>query len=220
MSADGGSGFLYPFLGASEDDVSSLLDDLARSAAAKAATSMSLQADTIAACESQLGDVAGAMAERLAAGGRVFAFGNGGSATDAAGLAALFSRPPRGTPVAARSLVADEAILTALSNDVGFDVVFSRQLIAQAGAGDIAVGISTSGNSDNVLRAFEEGSRRGLLTVGLAGYDGGGMASCTALDHCVIVRSDSVHRVQEAQAAVVYALWERVQGRLELTAVR
>ena len=155
------------------------------------------------------------MAARFEAGGRLFAFGNGGSSTDAAGVVALFSHPPIGRPLPARSLVADHAVLTALANDVGFELVFSRQLIATARPGDIALGLSTSGGSVNLLRAFAEARRLGLLTVGLAGYDGGSMAAAGTIDHCLVVRSDSVHRIQETQSAVVFDLWERVQRRLD-----
>ena len=151
------------------------------------------------------------MAQRFAAGGRLFTFGNGGSSTDAASLAALFARPPTGTPLAARCLADDSAVLTALANDVGFELVFSRQLIAHSEPSDIALGISTSGNSRNLLVAFEEASRRGLLTVGIAGYDGGEMAASEHVQHCLVVRDDSVHRVQETQAALGYALWRAVQ---------
>ena len=105
-------------------------------------------------------------------------------------------------------------MLTALGNDVGFDLVFARQLIAHAREGDIAVGMSTSGSSRNVIIAFTEARRRGLLTIGLAGYDGGEMAASPDVDHCLVVSSDSVHRVQEAQAAVSFALWSAVQDRL------
>ncbi|MGH9295808.1 MAG: D-sedoheptulose-7-phosphate isomerase, partial [Acidimicrobiales bacterium] len=112
------------------------------------------------------------------------------------------------------SLVEDRAVLTALGNDVGFELVFSRQLVAHARAGDIAVGFSTSGGSANVLRTFSEARRRGLLTIGLAGYDGGAMAASDDLAHCLVVHSDSVHRIQEAQDAVVLELWSLVQDRL------
>ena len=151
------------------------------------------------------------MARRFRAGGRLFTFGNGGSATDAASFAALFTRPPRGQGLPARSLVADEATLTALGNDVGFELVFSRQLIAHSRAGDMAMGFSTSGNSDNVIRAFSEARRRQLMTVGLAGHDGGQMATCGDLDYCLVVGSDSVHRIQETQDAVGLTIWQRVQ---------
>jgi D-sedoheptulose 7-phosphate isomerase len=102
-----------------------------------------------------------------------------------------------------------------LANDVGFDLVFSRQLIAHARPGDMAVGFSTSGDSVNVLRALEEASGRGLLTVGVCGYAGGAVASSGAVDHCLIVRSDRVHRIQEVQAALTLQLWSDVQRRLD-----
>ncbi|MDP8927847.1 MAG: SIS domain-containing protein [Actinomycetota bacterium] len=208
------TGFLYPFLEAEERDSAALLADLARSANAKAEESLRLRAASLEGCNAQLDEVAAIIAERFAAGGRMFTFGNGGSATDAAGLAMLFTRPPWGTSLPARSLVSDESILTALANDVGFDVVFARQLIAHAREGDMAVGLSTSGNSENVIRAFEEARRRDITTIGLAGYEGGAMGACPDLQHCIIVRADSVHRIQESQAAIGYVLWERVQAAL------
>ena len=125
--------------------------------------------------------------------------------------------PIVGTPCRARSLVADSSVLTALANDVGFELVFSRQLIAHARADDIALGFSTSGGSQNVLRAFAEARARGLLTVGMCGYDGGAMATSGDVEHCLIVRSDSVHRVQETQQALLHALWSAVQRALERT---
>jgi D-sedoheptulose 7-phosphate isomerase len=203
--------FLYPFIDAEERDAASLLGDLAASAEAKAAESGRLRAATLEACSASIEAVAAAMAARFATGGRLFSFGNGGSATDAAGLAALFRRPPWGLALPAVSLAADEAILTALSNDVGFDLVFSRQLIARSRPGDMAVGLSTSGNSVNLLHAFAEARRRGLLTVGLAGYDGGQMAADADVDHCLVARAESIHRIQESQAALVFAIWSRVQ---------
>ena len=152
-----------------------------------------------------------AMAERFRRGGRLFAFGNGGSATDAEGTVDLFRYPPSGRALAAMSLVEDQAVLTALANDVGFELVFSRQIIAHARPGDIALGFSTSGDSLNLLKAFEEASRRRLMTVGLCGYEGGEMASGNLVEHCLVVRSDSVHRIQETQDALVWELWTTVQ---------
>lgn len=203
--------FLYPFIERDERDVGSLLEDLTRSAEAKIDMSATLRAATLAALEGAIEAAAAAMATRFLAGGRLFAFGNGGSSTDAAGVVSLFSRPPSGRPLPARSLVADHAVLTALANDVGYDLVFSRQLISTAGPTDIALGLSTSGSSANLLRAFAEARRLGLLTVGLAGYGGGSMADAGTVDHCLVVRSDSVHRIQEAQSAVTFALWEGTQ---------
>jgi D-sedoheptulose 7-phosphate isomerase len=210
-----GSDFLYPFIEGDERDAGPLLFDLARSAVGKHEVSVALRTATLSAAGSTLNATAGAMAAAFAAGGRLFSFGNGGSATDAASLAALFARPPSGRALPARSLADDPAVLTALANDVGFDLVFSRQLIAHASAGDIAVGLSTSGSSRNVLTAFAEARRRGMVTVGLAGYDGGEMVTSADVQHCLVVGSDSVHRIQEVQAAVAFALWEAVQQRLE-----
>ena len=214
MSTDGTS-FLYPFIEGDERDVGPLLVDLAKSARAKARESTRLQQATMADQADVLDGAAAAMAARFRAGGRLFTFGNGGSATDALTAAALFGRPPRGVSLPARSLVEDTAVLTALANDVGFDVVFSRQLIAAASAGDIALGISTSGTSRNVLHAFAEARRIGLLTIALAGYGGGDMGTSPSIDHCLAVRSDSVHRTQETQAALLYELWSRVQPLVE-----
>lgn len=207
---------LYPFL---DDDTvgppEELLADLARSAQDKSQLSDRLRAQTVDRLADQLAEVAAEVADRVRSGGRLFAFGNGGSATDAAGLVALFSRPPQGRPVAARCLADDQAVLTALGNDLGFEHVYARQLQAFARAGDVAVGLSTSGQSRNVVAAFEQAARAGLLTVGLAGYDGGAFARCPTLAHCLVVPSESVHRVQEAQNALVYALWQGVQSRLD-----
>jgi D-sedoheptulose 7-phosphate isomerase len=205
--------FLYPFIDGDERDPGPLLADLERSAAVKAEETLALREVTRAAVRDALAALAAGMASRVARGGRLLTFGNGGSATDAASVAALFRSPPWGRPVPARSLVANEAVLTALANDVGFELVFSRQVIAHGRAGDVALGVSTSGNSPNVVRALLEARSRGLLTAGFSGYDGGEMAAA-GLDHCIVVRSSSVHRVQETQAALLYDLWAEVQGLL------
>jgi len=208
------SDFLYPFIEREEKDAGSLLADLATSAEGKWEQSTRLRLDTLSALAGDITAAAAAMAGRFAAGGQLFAFGNGGSATDADAFARLCTRPPWGDPLPARSLAFDQAVLTAISNDVGFEIVFSRQLIAYARAGDIAIGFSTSGNSDNLMAAFAEARKRGMLTVGLAGYDGGRMGASDDVAHCLTVRSDSVHRIQEAQAAVAHALWDALQTQL------
>jgi D-sedoheptulose 7-phosphate isomerase len=209
------TGFLYRFIEADERDAESLLADLAASAEAQASQSRELRADTLKRLSAEIEEIASKMARRLFSGGRLFTFGNGGSATDAACLAGLFTSPPSGRAFPARSLVADQATITALGNDVGFELVFARQLIVHSRPGDVAVGFSTSGNSSNVLTAFAEAHRRGLYTVGLAGYEGGQMAVSTDIDHCLVVGSDSIHRIQETQDAVVLALWQQVQDLVE-----
>lgn len=206
------TGFLYPFLDARERDPRSLLADLAASARAKSAESARLRRATLEESAEQLNRAAVEIARRFAAGGRMFTFGNGGSATDAATLASLFARPPRGRPLPARSLTADQAVLTALGNDVGFELVFARQLIALAGERDIAVALSTSGSSADLTAALREARRRGMFTVGFAGYDGGAFASDPNIDVCFVVRSQSVHRIQEAQALLGYQLWVTVHA--------
>jgi D-sedoheptulose 7-phosphate isomerase len=209
------TGFLYPFIDGDERDAPALLADLAASARAKMAESSELRAVTLSRSADALQTIGEAMAHRFRHGGRLFTFGNGGSATDAEGAAELFRSPPGGRSLPAMSLVDDRAVLTALANDVGFDLVFARQIIAHARPGDIAMGFSTSGDSRNVLRAFEEAARRRLLTVGLSGYEGGAMASSGLIDECLVVSSDSVHRIQEAQDALVLELWSVVQRCLQ-----
>ncbi|MGB7868664.1 MAG: phosphoheptose isomerase, partial [Mycobacterium sp.] len=118
--------FLYPFIDAQEDDPKSLLADLAASAQAKAAESLSLRRSTLEANTELIGSAAAEMARRFSSGGRLFTFGNGGSCTDCTTLARLFAQPPVGKPLAAWSLTADQAIMTALGNDVGFELVFAR----------------------------------------------------------------------------------------------
>jgi len=206
--------FLYPFIDSEERDEVALVTDLSRSAAAKMAESRQLGTLTIERSMTELQRAGREMAERFRLGGRLFAFGNGGSATDAAGMVDLFLCPPGGAPLPALALVDDQAVLTALANDVGYELVFSRQIIAHARSGDIAVGFSTSGGSVNVLNAFDEATKRGILTLGFAGYGGGSMATSSSLDHRLVVGSDSVHRIQEAQSALVLELWSIVQRSL------
>ncbi|MEP7203197.1 MAG: SIS domain-containing protein [Ilumatobacteraceae bacterium] len=206
--------FLYPFIESDERDASALLLDLKQSANAKVLASAELRRVTLQESKDTIDAVAAAMSDRFARGARLFVFGNGGSSTDAASLAALFIQPPWGLPLPARNLVDDSAVLTALGNDVGFDLVFSRQLIAHAGLDDIAIGLSTSGNSRNLLESFAEAARRGMLTIGIAGYSGGEMARSPDVQHCLVVNADSVHRIQETQAALGFALWQAVESRM------
>ncbi|SPM27539.1 D-sedoheptulose-7-phosphate isomerase [Mycobacterium terramassiliense] len=214
MSQDEPTNFLYPFIDAQEDDPKSLLADLAASAQAKAAESLALRRSTLEANAGLLEAAATEMARRFAAGGRLFTFGNGGSCTDSMTLARLFARPPLGRPLPAWPLTADQAVMTALGNDVGFELVFARQLIARAKAGDIAIAMSTSGGSPNLLAALAEARHRGLYTAGFAGYDGGAFANNPSVDACFVVRSQSVHRIQESQALLGYRLWSSVHRHL------
>lgn len=205
---------LYPFLYAVDSDLESILAEVRRSTVEKVTEIVALrrrmaeeQGEALAACAAD-------MAARFEAGGRLLTFGNGGSSTDAADVAQLFLQPRTGRALPALCLGSGVAVLTALSNDVGFDVVYARQVAVFGRPGDMVFGISTSGGSHNVLRAFEDARRRGLLTVGMAGYEGGQMAGSGLVDHLFVVPSASVHRIQEAQTTAYHVLWTLVQEAL------
>jgi D-sedoheptulose 7-phosphate isomerase len=200
---------LYPFLYSGRTDLSTVLEQVRASTVAKAQEIIELRRAVAARDGARIAECARQAAARFAAGGRLFAFGNGGSATDAAQLATLFLNPGEAArPLPAFGLANDTSVITALGNDVGVEVIFARQLAAFGGRGDIAVGLSTSGNSANLVRAFDEASRRGMLTIGLAGYDGGKMAELDSIDYLFVVPSSSVHRIQEAQTTIYQVLWE------------
>jgi len=200
---------LYPFLYSDTSDLSAVLAQVRASTVAKAGEILELRRVISERDGARLERCAQEVADRFGAGGRLFAFGNGGSATDAQQLATLFLNPGGGIrPLPAFALANDTSVVTALCNDIGVEVVFARQLAALGGRNDIAVGLSTSGNSGNLLRAFDEASRRGMLTIGLAGYDGGKMAELDSIDHLFVAPSASVHRIQEAQTTIYQVLWE------------
>lgn len=213
QSPSGSIESLYPFLYSGTTDVAAVLEQVRHSTVAKADEILRLREQVRAADGVRLLECAQEMATRFALGGRLLAFGNGGSATDAQQVATLFLAP-EGTarPLPALSLASDAAVLTALTNDIGVDVVFARQLAALGSKEDIAVGLSTSGNSENLLRAFDEASRRGMLTVGIAGYSGGKMAELDSIDYLFVAPSSSVHRIQEAQTTMYNILWELCQS--------
>lgn len=200
---------LYPFLYADSSDLDAVLAEVRRSTMDKAREITALRRTVVERDGPRLAECAWEMARRFTAGGRLLTFGNGGSSTDSQELASLFLSPAGDArPLPAFGLTNDIAVITALCNDVGFDVVFARQIAAFARRDDIAVGLSTSGNSPNLLRAFDEASRRGLMTVGISGYDGGKMSEVDTIDYLFVVPSTSVHRIQEAQTTVYHALWE------------
>ena len=155
-----------------------------------------------------------ALADRFRAGGRLFVMGNGGSATDAAHVAVEFVHPivEKRRPLPAVALTADPATLTAIGNDTDFSRVFVDPLEILARPGDAALGLSTSGASANVNRALRRARELGLLTIGFAGRDGGRMPD--VCDHCFVVRTWSVHRVQETHTALLHLLWDEVHVAL------
>jgi D-sedoheptulose 7-phosphate isomerase len=217
----GDLGLLYPFLYSGAGDLDAVLADVRRSTVDKIHQIVALRREVLARDSRRLEACASAMAASFAAGGRLFAIGNGGSCTDAADLASLFLHPgPGRRAVPAFALTGDIAVLTALSNDVSFDVVFARQIAAFGRRNDVVVGLSTSGNSANLVHAFETANRLGLLTVGVAGYEGGAMAELNSIDHLFVVPAESVHRIQEAQTTIYHTLWELTQGELTTGSAR
>jgi len=200
---------LYPFLYAGTSDLVAVLEQVRASTVEKTGEILELRRAIARRDGARMARCAREMAARLAAGGRLFAFGNGGSATDAQQIATLFLHPGgEARPLPAFGLANDTSVVTALCNDIGVEVVFARQLGAFARAGDIALGLSTSGNSANLIRAFDEASRRGMLTIGLAGYEGGKMAELDSIDYLFVAPSASIHRIQEAQTTIYQVLWE------------
>ena len=155
--------------------------------------------------------VARRLAESLAAGGRVLAFGNGGSAADAQHLAGeLVGRYLRDRPaLSAIALTTDPSVITAIGNDMGYESIFRRQVEAHGRAGDVAVGISTSGRSPNVVQALATARERGLVTVGLTGGGGGHLAG--QVDYLIDVPTTSTPRIQEVHGMVVHLLCQIVE---------
>jgi len=208
----GASSFLYPFLGEAAPDVDAVVADVASSVRMKSEEVIALREQTLADGREALDAAAAVLRARFAAGGRLLVLGNGGSATDAMDAAADFRHPPAAgwSPRPVLDLTEDTAILTALGNDIGFENVFARQVIAHGRAGDALLAISTSGGSGNVLAALAEARRRGLATIALVGYDGGEIAAGGLADHVVITRSQHIPRIQEAQASAYHVLRELV----------
>jgi D-sedoheptulose 7-phosphate isomerase len=161
-----------------------------------------------------LSDAAEILIGALRRGNRVLFFGNGGSAADsqhiAAELIGRFRRERDALPAIA--LTTDTSILTALANDYSYEVVFSRQVEALGREGDVAVGISTSGNSSNVLAALQTATARGMSTIGLTGNSGGAMKDL--VDVCFCVPSTSTSHIQETHITVAHALCELIEQEL------
>jgi D-sedoheptulose 7-phosphate isomerase len=210
----GASSFLYPFLAEREHDLDAVLADVRASALMKADEVQELRARTLADGEEALAAAAAALRTAFEAGGRLLALGNGGSATDAMDVVADFVAAdprPGWRPRRALDLTADTAIITALANDIGAEVIFARQVIAYGRSGDALLALSTSGNSLSVLDALAEARRRGLVTIALVGYDGGRVASERLADHIVVSPSQHIPRIQEAQATAYHVLREMVE---------
>jgi len=208
----GASGFLYPFLGTEKQGTGDLVAEVASSILMKVHDDGTLRAQVARKDSEQISNTALAIQERLSRGGKLILFGNGGSATDANDFAIDCVLPPPGyQSIPAVSLSLEPANITAVANDIGTDAIFLRQLIAQARPEDVAVGISTSGGSRNIIMALEEARRRNILTVALLGYDGGEIKRKRLADFPVVVNCDYIPRIQEVQASIYHLIRESLQ---------
>jgi D-sedoheptulose 7-phosphate isomerase len=208
----GDTAFLYPFLGQEKQETGGLLAEVAASIQMKVRDDSDLRNRLALEQSEQIGNAAQAIHERVLRGGKLILFGNGGSATDANDWAIDCVLPPLGyQPIPAVSLSLEPANITAVANDIGTDVIFLRQLIAQAQPDDIAIGISTSGGSRNIIMALEEARKRDMLTVALLGYDGGEIKRQGLADFPLVVHCDYIPRIQEVQASMYHIIRESLE---------
>lgn len=216
MSNDGDLKALYPFLHGQPQAPARLDAALLHSVEEKARDSRETNARFFGENAPILVAAAKALAEVYRSGGRMYSMGNGGSSCDASHVAVEFVHPiTAGRPaLAATNLVADLAMISAVGNDLGFEHVFVRQLLAQGKSGDALIGISTSGNSANLMSAFTKAKEMGIVTIGLAGGDGGKMKSAGVVDFCLVVPTSSIHRTQECHVAAYHILWDLVHTLL------
>ena len=211
-ASEGGdpTNFLYPFLDATETDEPALLASMAASEAAKHTESNELAQQTLANNAAAVDAIAQQIRQSVEMGGTVFSIGNGGSACDASQLTRLL----QAKGIRAMSLADDPATLTALANDLGVSRIFSRQVDACVQPGDVVVMFSTSGSSANLLSVLELSTAPELVIVACAGYGGGPMAAHDNVDHKLVIDSSSVHRIQEAQGALMSALCSSISAEV------
>ena len=201
---------LYPFLSGARQDAGQLDIALLESVRQKVAESVAVKQRFFADNAAKLLAAAHAIAAVYRHGGRLYTMGNGGSSCDAAHIAVEFQHPvTAGRPaLPVINLASDTAMMSAVGNDVGYKHVFLRQVNAHVRQGDGVIGISTSGNSENLLAAFSAAKQRGAVTIALSGGDGGKMFGHADVDHCLVASSDSIHRVQETHVAIYHILWD------------
>lgn len=210
----------YPFLHEEQKRPEELMDQLTFSLLEKARESVSVKTKFFEENKETIIAASLDLAKAFHRGRKLLVCGNGGSATDAQHVAVEFMHP---ITVGRKALPAiclnnDMAMVTAVANDVGFDDVFSRQIIALANEGDVLLGISTSGNSENLMHAFATARQLNLVTLGFAGDDGGRMdqmRSCGLLDYCLTVPTSSIHRIQETHVALYHIMWDLVHEFLQ-----
>ena len=219
-TADDFSRGFYPFLHEGRRTAGDLMEELRFSLLEKARESAEVKTAFFEANGEEILAASLALARAFRRGNRLLVCGNGGSATDAQHVAVEFMHPITVGRVAlpAICLANDLAMVTAVANDVGVEHVFSRQVIALGREGDALLCISTSGNSENLVRAFETARRMKLETIGFAGGDGGRMAEMKRdgrIDHCLTVPATSIHRVQESHVALYHVIWDMVHSMLQ-----
>jgi D-sedoheptulose 7-phosphate isomerase len=207
---------LYPFLHGKGKEPLAENEALLESIKQKVAQSVTEKEQFFAANGQALIDAATAVAAVYRARRTMFSMGNGGSSCDAMHFAVEFQHPvTAGRPsLPCISLTTDTAMISAVANDVGVEAIFSRQIEALGREGDGLIGFSTSGNSKNLIQAFRMAKKLGLITIGMTGGDGGAMLSSGVVDHCLVVKTDSIHRVQEVHVTSYHILWDFVHTLL------
>jgi D-sedoheptulose 7-phosphate isomerase len=209
------SSVFYPFLTQAQEKPAALLEALRFSLLEKARESVAVKQQFFAEHGQTILHASLAMARAFHRGQKLLVMGNGGSATDAQHIAVEFMHPVTvgRKALPALALTNDVAVVTAVANDVSFADVFVRQLIALGQSGDLLLGLSTSGNSQNLLHGFEVGKKLGLVTIGYTGHDGGKMARQAAagiIDYLLVVPTSSIHRIQETHVALYHIMWDLV----------
>ena len=207
---------LYPFLHGKQKSSLSDLNSLLVSIQQKAADSVRVSQQFFKDNANGIIAASKAIANVYIKGGRMLTMGNGGSSCDASHFAVEFQHPvTTGRPaLPAFNMVMDTAMISAVANDVGIKHIYVRQLDAHAGKLDGLIGFSTSGNSENLIAAFEKAKKMDLVTLGLTGGNGGEMLTSGLVDHCLVVDTDSIHRVQEVHVATYHILWDLVHTLL------
>jgi D-sedoheptulose 7-phosphate isomerase len=219
MTSDFSRAF-YPFLHEDDKPSQELAQDLRFSLMEKARESIEVKSLFFEENKDAVLAASLCVARAFHRGRKMLVCGNGGSATDAQHIAVEFMHP---ITVGRKALPAiclanDMAMVTAIGNDVGFADVFTRQIIALGVEGDILIGLSTSGNSENLIHAFDTARRLKLITIAYAGNDGGRMKEMQAgglLDYCFTVPTSSIHRIQETHVALYHIMWDMVHEYLQ-----
>ncbi len=210
----------YPFLHEDDSKPQELMEELRYSLMEKARESIEVKSRFFEENKDRILEASLVMAKAFHRGNKMLVCGNGGSATDAQHIAVEFMHP---ITVGRKALPAiclsnDMAMVTGVANDVGFSDVFTRQIIALGREGDVLLGISTSGNSENLIHAFETARRMNLTTIGFAGNDGGRMSELLdkeLLDFCLTIPTSSIHRIQETHVTLYHIMWDMVHTFLQ-----